>query len=143
MAFSTILQIFCRYILNSALTWPEELNIFLMAWITFTGSSIALRNKQHIGIEMFINMLPKRLIWFINLLIQIIMLVIVLLIIKYGYNVAALNLGVTSDALGISMFIPRFSLVLGGVLMLVQIINLIMRDLRVIFVKEERSWFHG
>lgn len=58
MVAFTGFQVFCRYIFNSALSWPEEMNIFFMAWLTFVGSSIALKQSAHIGVDLFINYLP-------------------------------------------------------------------------------------
>lgn len=130
MCTFTVAQIFFRYILNSALTWPEELNVFLMAWITFVGSSIAIKENEHIGISMFVDMLPQKIAFIVRLIGKFVVIYCVFLITKYGYNLALMNLTVTSDALGISMFIPRISLVVGGLMMFYQSFYLIMLDLR-------------
>ncbi|WP_353928678.1 TRAP transporter small permease [Desulfofundulus kuznetsovii] len=139
MTLTTAAQIFFRYILNAALIWPEELNVFLMAWITFTGSSIALRNMGHIGVELFVNLLPGPLTRVVGLCTKVAILFFVVLLVKYGFSVAQMNLGVSSSALGISMFWPRFSLVAGGLMMLVQALFLLMRDLRAIITKGETA----
>lgn len=136
MCFFTIVQVFCRYVLNSALIWPEELNVFLMAWITFVGSSIAIKESSHIGIDMFVNMLPKKLEIVVRICSKIVIIYCVSLIIKYGFNIAKMNIGVVSDALGISMFIPRISLVIGGLMMLYQVMYLLMIDFKMIFGQE-------
>lgn len=137
MTTTTSLQIFFRYILNSSLSWPEELNVFLMAWVTFVGSSIALRNMEHIGIEMFVGMLPKPLSRVVNLCAKLAVVLFLIMLIKYGLNVALISLDTSSSALVISMFWPRISLVVGGLMMLIQAIYLIMRDLRSILIGEE------
>ncbi|HHW42603.1 MAG TPA: TRAP transporter small permease [Desulfotomaculum sp.] len=139
MTLTTAAQIFFRYILNAALIWPEELNVFLMAWITFIGSSIALRNTAHIGVELFVNLLPRFLSRLVSLFTKIVILFFVILLINYSFNVAKMNLNVSSSALGISMFWPRFSLVMGGLMMFVQALFLLMRDLRAILTKEETA----
>src|SRR5699024_11047997 len=59
MAGIIILQVFLRYVLNSGFSWPEEVTTFLMAWMTFLGSAIAVKNAQHINIEVFDMVIPR------------------------------------------------------------------------------------
>lgn len=137
MVLTTTAQIFCRYVLNSALIWPEELNVFLMAWVTFIGSSIALRNMEHIGVNLFVDMLPNALNRVIKFFGKLVIAYFLLFIIQYGFNVALMSYEATADSMKISMFWPRFSLVVGGLMMLIQTIYLLMADLKNLFVREE------
>ncbi len=121
MTAFTVAQVFCRYILYHPLTWPEELNVFLMSWLTFVGSSIAIKENSHIGVEMFLNLLPSRFALLVKISNQFLIALCAFLITKYGFNVAMVNKNVYSDALGISMFLPRASLVVGGFMMLFQV----------------------
>lgn len=139
MTLTTAAQIFFRYVLSSALIWPEELNVFLMAWITFTGSSIALRNMDHIGVELFLNLLPRPLYRLVALCAKAAILFFVVMLVKYSISVALMNIDVTSSALGISMFWPRLSLVAGGLMMLIQALFLLMKDMKAIISKEETA----
>jgi C4-dicarboxylate transporter DctM subunit len=52
-----LLQVFCRYILNSALSWPEEAAKFAFAWFVFLGAALVTRRAGHIVIDM----LPRNL----------------------------------------------------------------------------------
>ena len=124
MVAFTGFQVFCRYIFNSALSWPEEMNIFFMAWLTFVGSSIALKQSAHIGVDLFINYLPARLRR-------------VILLIDTGYSVAMMNIDSFSEALEIPLIYPRLSLVVGGVMMLLQMIYIVGRDIEILLAKEE------
>ena len=126
----TGLQVGCRYILGQALSWPEEINVFFMVWITFVGSSAALKKSEHIGIDLFLKMLPRMPRHLVQLAGRLLVLYIVLLIIVYGYKVAMLNTTVVSDALEISMVWPRMGLVIGGMMMLVQALWLVAGDVR-------------
>ncbi|MCZ8124895.1 MAG: TRAP transporter large permease subunit [Magnetospirillum sp.] len=47
-----LLQVFCRYVLNSALSWPEELGRFGLVWFVFLGTALLTRRNRHIVIEM-------------------------------------------------------------------------------------------
>ncbi len=129
MVFSTGLQVFCRYVIGAALTWPEEVNIFFMAWITFVGSSVALAQDGHMGVSLFVNKLPYYAKHFAMLLAHLVILWFTLILIRYGYNAAIVNISVVSDALQIPMIVPRASLVVGGCMMLIQAVHLIVGDL--------------
>ncbi len=137
MVAFTGFQVFCRYIFNSALSWPEEMNIFFMAWLTFVGSSIALKQSAHIGVDLFINYLPARLRRVILLVGHIVMFSFILLLIDTGYSVAMMNIDSFSEALEIPLIYPRLSLVVGGVMMLLQMIYIVGRDIEILLAKEE------
>ena len=52
-----LLQVFCRYVLNSALSWPEEAAKFAFAWFVFLGAAMITRRGEHIVIDI----LPRNL----------------------------------------------------------------------------------
>ena len=52
-------QILMRTIFNYSLSWPEELSRYIFIWQTWLGTSIALKYKQHIRVEILINFLKK------------------------------------------------------------------------------------
>ena len=52
-------QILMRIIFNYSLSWTEELSRYIFIWQTWLGTSIALKYKQHIRVEILINFLKK------------------------------------------------------------------------------------
>lgn len=61
LAIMSIL-IFCnvllRYLFNSGIVWAEEVARFLFVWITFLGAIGALKDNQHLGVDMLVKRLP-------------------------------------------------------------------------------------
>ena len=57
------------------------------------------------------------------------MFVFLLLLVDTGYSVAVMNLGNFSEALEIPLIIPRLSLVVGGLMMLLQMVYILFRDI--------------
>lgn len=53
--------VFWRYVLNSSLSWSDELAKFLMVWLGFVGSPIAMRMGHHVAIALFPNLFSPRL----------------------------------------------------------------------------------
>lgn len=47
-----------RYVFNSGIVVSEELSRWLMVWLTFLGSVVALRERQHLGVDTLVIMLP-------------------------------------------------------------------------------------
>lgn len=58
MVLVILLQVFFRYVLNSALPWPEEVARALMIWMMALVAAQAYRNQAFVAIEMFPDALP-------------------------------------------------------------------------------------
>ncbi len=46
-----LLQVFCRYILNNSLSWPEEAARFIFVWFVFIGAAMITGRAHHITID--------------------------------------------------------------------------------------------
>jgi len=46
-----ILQVFMRFVIRMPLIWPEELSRYLLIWVVFVGSSMAVREGRVINID--------------------------------------------------------------------------------------------
>lgn len=55
-----VLQVFCRYVLNASLPWPEEAAQFLFVWAVFFGMAILTFRERHIAISLFVPKLTPR-----------------------------------------------------------------------------------
>jgi|TARA_R110000744_G_scaffold91231_4_gene177059 TRAP-type C4-dicarboxylate transport system permease small subunit len=55
-----LLQVFCRYVLNNALPWPEEAARALMIWMMAVVAGEAYRKGSFVAIDMLIFALPER-----------------------------------------------------------------------------------
>lgn len=72
--------IFARYVMNSALSWPEPVAIMCMVAFTFIGAAVAYRSGSHIMVAMVTDRLPPALKKFSALLANLMMLAISLFI---------------------------------------------------------------
>jgi TRAP-type C4-dicarboxylate transport system permease small subunit len=59
MVVAILLQVFFRYVLSSALPWPEEASRFLMLWSTGLMAPTAFRRGGFVAIDMVIRLLPR------------------------------------------------------------------------------------
>ena len=68
--------IFARYVMNSALSWPEPVAIMCMVTFTFIGAAVSYRAGSHIVVAMVTDRLPPALKKFSALLSDLMMLAI-------------------------------------------------------------------
>jgi TRAP-type C4-dicarboxylate transport system permease small subunit len=129
MVLVCLLQVFCRYILNNSLGWPEEMTIYLMAWMTFIGSAVAVKSSEHIAVDILLSFLPDKIKQMAFLAIRIITLFIVAYLFKASLGLTNESLSMISDALGISMVWPRLGMPLGSAVMALHLINMIVSDI--------------
>lgn len=54
------LQVVSRYVFNSSLSWTEELSKSLMVWCAFLVAPSALRTGTNVGVDIFLEAMPKR-----------------------------------------------------------------------------------
>lgn len=129
MVLVIMLQVFCRYVLNSPLSWPEELTIYLMAYMAFIGSAVAVKSCEHIGVDLFVMMLPERGRAVVFLVVKLAMMLFAFFLFKAGLEFAIFGWPMVSDALRISMFWPRLSMPVGGLIMIFHLTYQIIEDI--------------
>lgn len=55
------LQVLFRFAIKLPLGWTEELAINMLPWLCYFGSSLAVRERKHMRIEIITHFLPKKL----------------------------------------------------------------------------------
>ncbi|NEU31004.1 TRAP transporter small permease [bacterium LRH843] len=55
----TIVNVFTRYVLNHPVQWVEEIAIGLFIWLVFVGVSSTMKRDGHIGVDYFVNKMPR------------------------------------------------------------------------------------
>ncbi|GKX29114.1 hypothetical protein SH1V18_15940 [Vallitalea longa] len=61
MAVSVIITVFMRYVLNITFIWVEELITFVFIATTYFGIVLCVKEKEHIEIDFFRNLVPGKL----------------------------------------------------------------------------------
>lgn len=51
--------VFARFVLNSSVSWSEELPAHLLAALTFVGAAYLTRTNEHLGFDSVVRMLPR------------------------------------------------------------------------------------
>jgi TRAP-type C4-dicarboxylate transport system permease small subunit len=130
VAFATLtavvfFQVIARYLFDAPPFWTEELARFLLIWLTFIGAVLAHVHREHIAVDTFVLLLPRRLRQAADLFASLTVLLTLAVIAKGGFDIAMMGTQ-TAPALGISMRYIYMSLPIGACLMmLVTVANML------------------
>ena len=115
LACTMILQVFCRYVLNHALTWPEEAACYIHLWYAFIGISYASKNGLHLRVDTFVNLFPQKVRTVFAVLADVTLLVFFVYMVYVGVGVTAnlIQTNQLSSALRLPMWIVYLSLAVG------------------------------
>ena len=72
--------VICRYVLKIPFLQGEELARYLMIYVVYIGTSIAVKSKSHIGVEVFVDMLPDRIKKYVKIATEILCALIFMLL---------------------------------------------------------------
>jgi TRAP-type C4-dicarboxylate transport system permease small subunit len=81
--------VFCRYVLNSAASWPEPVAVLLMIWFSFMSAAICYRENLHISVGILPNALTGSARSALGVVVEIGMISISLFMLYYGVNLVA------------------------------------------------------
>lgn len=125
-----LLQVFCRYVLNHSLPWPEEVAVIFSAWLGFLGASIAVRERMHVGFTAIVDSLSRRTRAFFMLFIDGLIGFFGGYLLLYGWKIA-LFVGDKQKTpfMDIPYFYLYISIAIGGGLILVHSFALILENL--------------
>jgi TRAP-type C4-dicarboxylate transport system permease small subunit len=119
LVFSSVLL---RYVLNSPVTWSEELASLLFAWLTFVGAYVGFRTHSHIRIDTLTMLLPAGTRSGIRRTVDAGVLLVLGVFIWQGVSLVATTWSLEFPAMEISRGYLYLSLPIGACLMLVAIL---------------------
>lgn len=80
------LQVFCRYVLDAALAWPEEVSIWAFSWGVFIGMAVLVGRKGHIAIDILSRLLPARIERLHALFVRVVIAAASVILVVHGYD---------------------------------------------------------
>ncbi len=98
------LQVFCRYLLNNPLSWPEELSSFLLIWLTYLIADVLLKRQGHVQIDFFTGKLPEKTQHVISIVVNIYILVFLGFLIVNSIQIEMLQI---HHVVGAALKIPK------------------------------------
>ncbi len=129
MIIIVLIGTFFRQVLQNPLLWTDELARYLMIWMALIASSIALKQREHVGIKIIIQRMPTRLRKVIVFVTKLFMAYFLYILTVEGVAAALRARSQISPALRITMFWPLLSVPLAGFFTLLQLILQMIIDL--------------
>ncbi len=86
MVLAILIQVFFRYVLGSALPWPDEAARFCMLWMTGLMAPTALRSGGFVAIDVVDSLLRGWLFHLLQLMLLMIGLTVLIVGIQIGYK---------------------------------------------------------
>lgn len=128
MTVIIIIQVFMRYLFLFSLSWSEEVARYLMIWVSFLGASLALKYGFHIGVEFIMNRIPEKIREWVHLVAKIGILIFLIYFTIGGFRISWAVRDQDSPALLFSMAYAYLAAPVGGLFMIIQLLNLLVED---------------
>lgn len=107
-------QVVCRYAFNYSLAWSEELSRYILVWLVFLTMGIGLRRQSHLGMNFVVIKFSPVIQKILGLLTCFVSMTFGVVIIYYTSQLIQVASSQTTPALGISIALVYYGMVLGG-----------------------------
>ena len=122
-------EVILRYVFSHSLIFTEELSRYLMVWVVFLGSALAVRDGSHIRIGILVNRLGPKLQRFVSLVAYTLTLVFLIVIALEGIKILPRQLYQMCITIDISLFYFYLAIPVGSVFMIIFLIPIIKESL--------------
>lgn len=133
MVINISMGIFCRYVLQNALFWTEEMSRYLMVWAGMLGAALALKDDSHIGVTFVLNRFPPPAKRVAQLAARLIVAAFLAILFFKSFDYLKTLSIQKSAAMELPMTIPYLSVTVGAFLMFIENLVLMVR----LFMKSE------
>lgn len=103
MAILVFGNVVLRYVFNSGITWSEEMSRFLFIWLTFIGAIGALKDKEHLGVDLLVKKLSDSVKKVCFLISNLLILGILWLVLNGSWEMTLLNMDSKAPATGMPL----------------------------------------
>lgn len=116
--------VFCRYILNSAASWPEPMAVLLMIVLSFLSAVVCYREHLHIGVGILPALLSDKAKPILGWMIELCMLATNLFVLHWGLKLVGATLNQTvPDFPALSVGLSYLPIPIGGGLTILLIVE--------------------
>jgi len=114
----TFVQVILRYVFNAAFFGAEELSRFMFTWLIFLGATIALDRGMHFSVDALVMRFPPAVRRLAYLFAQSIVLMVLVILVVKGIELAMLNWRQRSPAMQVPISIPYAAIPTASALMI-------------------------
>ncbi len=111
-------NVFMRYVLNSGITWSEEVALVFVVWFTFIALALGVKERLHISLCLLPEKISPTIDLLLSKLTDVVILFLGYIMIRYGWILVQFTSRSILPATGVPASVLYFPLVLSGVLVL-------------------------
>lgn len=115
-------EVMLRYVFKHSLIFTEELSRYLMVWIVFLGSALAVRDEAHIRINILVKHLNPGLRKFAHLIAYGLVMLFLITVAVEGFRILPGQLRQMCTTIDVSLFYFYLAIPVGAVLMIVYLL---------------------
>lgn len=120
------LEVFFRYVVGSALSWPEEIAGFVFVWFSMLGAAICLFRKAHVKVMFAVNHFNDKIKFYFQNCIHILIILFSYILIERGYALLGIVSRQLSAAIQINMVWEYAAMpVTGAIFILYSIVSIL------------------
>ena len=125
-------QIFARFIINSSISWSDEVCRYLFVITVALGAGVCVRDRCLIAVDLIPQKLNgmARFRFFYILILNILVICIAYVLLVYGYQFAQMNMKQLSSSTHIPMGTVYMVLSLSGLLIIINTLRNIVSDFK-------------
>lgn len=120
----TVFGVFMRYVVGNPLKWTEEVSLALVVWFVFFGASSAMKRDQHISIDFFVSLVPKKIRRYIDVFVIIVNFIVLTIFSILGFQLSMKAGMKITPILKLPYTYIDIAITFGSILM---VVNLIMK----------------
>jgi len=132
MTVVVLLGVLFRYVLQSPLSWSEEVARYLMIWAASLAISIGIMRREHLGITFVTSRIPPSAQKYVAVLVNLAVLWFLWILTKFGYHMALEGQTQLSPVLAkykINMMWSLSAIPVAGALAMIQTVLQMMTDI--------------
>ena len=129
-------QVVFRYVLSRPIYWADEFAVLVFAWMIFTGTVVATKYNEHLSVDTFIRMLPKRVQMVFTIVTNTAILMVIVLLFIEGLALTQKTAGLNYPAMEISRGFLYISIPVTTPLMGIYLLRTIIRDIRLLLGRQ-------
>jgi len=123
MSIAVFIEVIFRYLLHQPIYWSEEFPRFILIWLTFLGSVIAMKNNSHLSISLLTNRLAiQKRIW-VQFFANTLSLLFISILVWGGIIITILTMPNRTTALQIPTGLVYLAVPVGGILMIIYLLK--------------------
>jgi TRAP-type transport system small permease protein len=111
-------NVLTRYLFDFSLNWAEEVSRYLMIWLAYLGLGIAMRQGNHVAVEMLQERLPRVATRLLRAFVGVVLMLFMGFLAYLGFKYSAFAMNQETAALQLPMGLVYLAVPLGCVVFL-------------------------